>query len=133
MYVKCTCICSCICICMFILYLNLYVHLHLHLYFCFTLHPSSSSSRATALWVLLPSLLLARLLCLFLVRNSGYKPYLISLPPPSTLPLCLSLSVILACLLCVAETVALDSVSDSDANVTVAAATERQQQQRRLL
>lgn len=62
-----------------------------------------------------------RLLCLFLVRNSGYKPYLISLPSPPTLSLSLSLSVVLACLLCLAETVALDSVSDSDANVAVAA------------
>lgn len=37
-------------------YLNLYLNLYLHV--CFTLHSSSSSSRATALWVLLPSLLL---------------------------------------------------------------------------
>lgn len=51
---------------------------------------------------------------------------------PSTHPPSLSLSVVLACLLCLAETVALDSVSDSDADVAVAA-TERQQQRRRLL
>lgn len=86
------------------MHLYLFLHLHLHVYlnlclyfvcafvcsfaFAFVLHftPFLFVACDCIVGSSASSLLLARLLCLFLVRNSGYKPYLISLPsPPPTL------------------------------------------------
>lgn len=93
------------------MHLYLFLHLHLHIYlnlclyfvcafvcsfaFVFVLHftPFLFVACDCIVGSSASSLLLPRLLCLFLVRNSGYKPYLISLPsPPPTLPLSFSFS-----------------------------------------
>lgn len=95
------------------MHLYLFLHLHLHIYlnlclyfvcafvcsfafvFVFVLHftPFVFVACDCIVGSYASSLLLPRLLCLFLVRNSGYKPYLISLPsPPPTLPLSFSFS-----------------------------------------